>query len=173
MSRRRLVLVASTLFLLPLIAILVAAPQRRAPVVRQPASTPVLHLPTGIESAPSPGRSRLPFPAVPDTAIAPVVVERSPARGEELAPAAPIKLIFDRAMDQSTVAAAFAVSPKVAGSLEWPDLRTVQFRPAAPWKRSAVYDVTLGQSAKAQDGAALSAAYPSALPRPAILRSLR
>ena len=173
MSRRRLVLVVSTLFLLPLVALLVAAPQRRARVVRQPASTPLLHLPSRIETAPSPGSSRLAFLAVPDTAIAPVVVERSPARGEELAPAAPIKLIFDRAMDQSTVAAAFAVSPKVAGSLEWPDLRTVQFRPAAPWKRSAVYDVTLGQSAKAQDGAALSAAYPSALPRPAILRSLR
>src|SRR3712207_8834174 len=46
-----------------------------------------------------------------------IVLERSPARGEELQPDAPIVLVFDRAMDQTSVQHALAVRPQQAGSL--------------------------------------------------------
>jgi alpha-2-macroglobulin len=91
--------------------------------------------------------------------VSPVVVQRTPARGEELPPDGAIELVFDRPMDQGSVAAALSLSPGVAGAFEWPDARTVRFRPQQPLGRAALYDVVLGQGARAADGAMLNGAY--------------
>ena len=68
--------------------------------------------------------------------MSPIIVQRSPRRGEELAPDGSIEFVFDRAMDQATVAAAFTLQPAaeqpqaVAGDITWLDERTMQFTPA-------------------------------------------
>ncbi|MCK4355717.1 hypothetical protein KAW44_01400, partial [Candidatus Bipolaricaulota bacterium] len=46
-----------------------------------------------------------------DLSPAPIVVQRSPERGEELAIDGVLKLIFDRPMDRASVEAAFSISP--------------------------------------------------------------
>jgi hypothetical protein len=88
-----------------------------------------------------------------------VVLGRTPARGEELAPAGAIELVFDRPMDKASVQTALSLAPGVAGNVEWPDARTVRFRPAQPLARATLYDVVLGQGARATDGAQLDGAY--------------
>ena len=42
---------------------------------------------------------------------------------------------------------------------QWADARTLRFTPAQPLQRGALYDVTLGQAAKAADGAPINGAY--------------
>lgn len=176
MSRRLPWIIGALLGMLMLILVATIAMRSRPPVVAQQAtSTPAPALtatlsaqntstplatstPTSVPTQ-LPPRSRLPYTPVPDTALPPVVVERSPDRGEEAQPDAPVRLAFDRAMDRGAVAAALSVSPKTGGRIEWPDDRTVLFRPDAPWKRDAVYDVTLDQRAKARDGAQINGAY--------------
>ena len=159
MSRRRLLVLAGLVLLAGVVGAVLRLPPRRTPVVNvlptRPLATPTAPAP----ATPLPTRPRAPYTPVPDSDVAPVVVERSPAQGEELAPGEPIKLAFDRPMDRNAVASALQVSPSVGGKLEWSDDRTVSFRPDAPWDRNAVFDVTLGQAAKARDGAALNGAY--------------
>lgn len=119
---------------------------------------PVVERPTP-QPSPIPPRPRPAYTPVPDGTLAPVVVQRSPARGEELAPDGAVELVFDRPMDRAAVEAAFSLSPPAPGRVEWPDARTLRFRPAQPLVRAALYDVVLGQGARADDGAALNGAY--------------
>jgi uncharacterized protein YfaS (alpha-2-macroglobulin family) len=76
-----------------------------------------------------------------------------------LRPDAPIELVFDRAMDRTSVETAFKVNPEVSGKLEWVDERTVRFAPDSDLTRDAEYYVTVGPEAKASDGSALDGAY--------------
>lgn len=114
-----------------------------------PTPTPVAIPPT---ARPQPGGD---IPAPPAQA-APTLIARSPAQGEALAPGAPIELVFDRAMDQASVAAALSVAG-VTGAVSWPDARTARFTPATSLQRAATYEVALGDSAKAADGTPLAA----------------
>jgi len=100
-----------------------------------------------------------PYTPPPPGAVSPIVVQRTPERGEELPPDGEIVLIFDRAMDQASVAAAFQVSPEVAGDLEWADERTVRFKPARDLERDKEYQVMLGPEAQAKDGDSVDGAY--------------
>ncbi len=100
-----------------------------------------------------------PYTPPPPGTVSPVVVQRTPERGEELPPDGDIVLTFDRAMDRASVETAFQVSPEVAGDLEWSDERTVRFKPARDLKRDAEYYVTLGAEAQASDGDPLDGAY--------------
>lgn len=157
MSRLRLVLIVGILLLVVFVGVLLSL-RRPAEVVQQPpgplpSATPVPQptaLPTHVRPA---------YTALSGTEVAPIVVERSPARGEELAPDQPITIVFDREMDQQAVGGALAISPQIAGTFAWSDARTVSFRPEKPWNRNAVYDVVLGQAAKASDGAQLASPY--------------
>lgn len=119
-----------------------------------PSPTPLAAGPTAAPTAPRPG-----YTPVPADQVSPVVLQRTPARGEELPPDGAVELVFDRPMDQQSVKAALSLSPGVAGSLEWPDARTARFRPAQPLARAALYDVVLGQGARAADGAQLDSAF--------------
>ncbi|MFO7167437.1 MAG: Ig-like domain-containing protein [Chloroflexota bacterium] len=125
-----------------------------APTPPQPTPTPQAARPSPVPTAP-----RVGYTPVPPDQVSPVVLQRTPARGEELPPDGVIELVFDRAMDKGSVAAALSLSPGVAGALEWPDERTVRFRPQQQLERGALYDVVLGQGARAVDGAPLNGAY--------------
>jgi uncharacterized protein YfaS (alpha-2-macroglobulin family) len=97
-------------------------------------------------------------PVAPDT-VSPIVVQRSPELGQELAPDGGIQLIFDRAMNTSAVESAFAIQPAVAGKITWDDTRTLVWKPDKALPRGATYDVVLNQNAQAADGAPLRSAY--------------
>ena len=89
----------------------------------------------------------------------PQVVSRTPARGEEQGVDAPIVLVFDQAMDKTSVEAAFSLEPAVKGKFDWPDERTLRFTPATAWKRGTQYRVSLATSARSTAGLALEAEY--------------
>ncbi|MEO7912996.1 MAG: Ig-like domain-containing protein, partial [Roseiflexaceae bacterium] len=153
MSRRTLRIAAVLVIVVIVAGLALTLRGRPGPVVEQPTAGPTQ------PPSPVPTRVRLDYTAVPEGAISPIVVQRAPARGEALAPDGAIELVFDRAMDHAAVEAAFSLSPMVAGQVQWADARTLRFKPAQPLQRGALYDVTLGQAAKAADGAAINGAF--------------
>jgi uncharacterized protein YfaS (alpha-2-macroglobulin family) len=129
--------------------------------------TPVAQAVTPVAAASPTPTSPPPPPKVTFTpveagTVSPIIIQRLPRRGEELAPDSNIELVFDRAMDQAAVATAFTLQsaeeqPRtIAGDFTWPDERTMQFKPAQPLERSTLYDAILTQAAIAQDSAPLA-----------------
>lgn len=112
-------------------------------------------------ATPTPPPSPTHPPYTPPAAgnVPPLIIQRTPERGEELPVDGTIELVFDRAMDKATVEKAFQITPQVEGRLEWADERTVRFKPARDLKRAAEYYVTLGAEARAADGNSLNGAY--------------
>ena len=116
---------------LPACEILRPEPEPPTPTVEPTASpTPT---PT---STPVPPRPVVPYTPVPADMLAPVLIQRSPKRGERLAPDGAIELVFDKPMDQAAVAKALRVeragtTDAVAGDLAWADERTAVFSPKA------------------------------------------
>ena len=139
MKRRRLY---RTFALIALVTVLITACQLPA-------------LPWAVEPTPTVP----PYTPPPPDNVAPVVIQRSPERGEALSPQGEVQLVFDRAMDRSSVETAFAISPQVEGDLAWVDERTVTFRPKEELARDKEYQVTVGPEAKAADGNAIDGAY--------------
>ncbi len=95
---------------------------------------------------------------------APVVIQRTPERGEELSVDGAIELVFDRPMDRAAVEAAFSLTqyPEgdvVSGWFDWPDERTVRFQPARSLDRDTEYRVILSSEAADLDGRTLDEAY--------------
>jgi len=89
----------------------------------------------------------------------PIVVDRSPQRSEELRLDGALELMFDRAMNRSSVQEALSLVPGVAGTFSWPDERTVRFAPASGWPRDAAFSVTLSTQAADTEGVHLGEAY--------------
>lgn len=116
----------------------------------------------------------------------PIVVQQSPAPGEELAPDGAIELVFDRPMQQSSVVSAFQMvevstydfndeepasmrmqpasnSPdaalSVSGSFTWSDERTVAFQPDQSLARNSRYHVSLEDGVEATDGTTFAESY--------------
>ncbi|MCB0175401.1 MAG: Ig-like domain-containing protein, partial [Anaerolineae bacterium] len=117
--------------------------------------------PTLTPTAPPPPPKVTYTPVEPGT-VSPVIVQRSPRRGEELPADGAIELVFDRAMDQNAVDTAFSLQTaadqpqQTEGDITWPDERTMQFTPAQPLDRASIYDAILTQDAVAEDGAPLA-----------------
>ncbi len=107
-------------------------------------------------STPTP---RPPYVPPPPGTVSPIVIQRTPDRGEELPLDGAIELVFDRPMDQDAVEEAFTISPQVDGTFEWQDERTLRFKPATPLERDASYEVYVGAAAKDSDGQSLDGAY--------------
>ena len=113
--------------------------------------------PSPVAARPTPASAHtLDLVPAPLASVAPLIIARSPAPGEQLAPDAPITLTFDRPMDQQSVATSLSVDG-VKGALTWPTPRTARFTPSAPLSRAASYAVTLAAGAKAVDGASTAA----------------
>jgi len=82
----------------------------------------------------------------------PLLLERSPARGEEAPLDRPLTFYFDQPMDPASTEAAFSIEPHVEGTFSWPDPATLVFTPRAGWERATRYRVKLNPSAKSADG---------------------
>ena len=150
-----------TIYLLITFAVLLLATACTATTAAQtddptPAASPS---PTPTELPPPPKVNYTPVEA---GTVSPIIVQRFPRRGEELAADGTIELVFDRAMDQSATEDAFTLQTaadqpqEVAGAISWPDERTMQFTPTDALDRAAVYDAILTQDAVAEDGAPLA-----------------
>lgn len=95
-----------------------------------------------------------PTPKLPP--LPPVMVSRVPDRGEEQPVTSPVVLKFNQAMDRASVESAFKVAPALPGELHWDDDKTVRFVPSGEgFQRDADYQVSVSESAKAQNGLAL------------------
>jgi alpha-2-macroglobulin len=108
-------------------------------------------------STPLPPRPVIPFTPMPAEILSPIVIQRSPDRGEALLPDGAIELIFDKPMDQAAVASALRVEragagEPVAGNLAWTDARTARFQPATALPRDTAFDVILTQDARSRTG---------------------
>jgi uncharacterized protein YfaS (alpha-2-macroglobulin family) len=104
-------------------------------------------LPSKPEPTATPTATPVPLPPTP-----PLLVDRSPARGEEAPPESSLVLTFDQPMDVESVEAAFAIEPTVAGELSWTDATTLVFSPRTSWDRAARYRVKLDTSAESAEG---------------------
>ncbi len=129
-----------------------------------PTPTPTTPPPTATPRAtptPLPPKPVVPYTPVPEGAIAPAVIWRTPQRGETLAPEAGIELVFDQPMARETVSRALTVQTAaeaptpIAGELTWRDDRTAVFKPGKALPRNVVYDVILTQDATSATGTPL------------------
>ncbi|MCB0208951.1 MAG: Ig-like domain-containing protein, partial [Anaerolineae bacterium] len=86
--------------------------------------------------------------------VPPMVLQSSPAVGEEQALDAPVEIVFDQPMDRDSVEKAFAIEPGASadGTFEWIDDQTVQFTPADGFERGERYRVRVVESAESQEG---------------------
>jgi uncharacterized protein YfaS (alpha-2-macroglobulin family) len=133
------------------------AGQTAANSLQSPVATPT---PTTQPPKPTVG-----YTPVSAEALSPVVIQRSPRRGESQSPEGPVELIFDQPMDREAVAAAFTLQQAgdtpipVAGRVSWVNERTMQFTPADPLPRQTTYDVILTQAAASASGEPLREPY--------------
>ena len=137
MIRTRALLILTTL------ALLASACNNPTPTVRPPTPAPA----TPVAVAPSP---------TPRPLGNPIVVDRSPARGEELALDKPISLVFDQAMDRTSVEQAIRVRSNgttVSGStFTWTRDNAVTITPPAGWETATSVEVDVADTAKSARG---------------------
>jgi uncharacterized protein YfaS (alpha-2-macroglobulin family) len=107
----------------------------------------------------TPSPTMPPYTPPPPGNVAPIIIQRTPEPGEELATDGAVQLVFDRAMDKRSVETALLVGPDISGSIEWVDDRTVNFKPDRSLERDTEYLVIVGTEAKAADGNAIDGAY--------------
>jgi uncharacterized protein YfaS (alpha-2-macroglobulin family) len=110
-------------------------------------------------ATPTPIPTPPPYTPPPVGTVSPIVIQRTPERGEELPPGGTIQLVFDRAMNKGSVESALLVGPDVSGSIDWADERTVSVKPSRTLERDTEYLVTLGPEAIAADGEPIDGAY--------------
>jgi alpha-2-macroglobulin len=142
--------------LVPIVAsVVLAACNPAQPTPNPTAPKPaVTFVPAGTREAPAAQVTPTPRPAG-----APVLVDRSPLRGEELTPGQPIVLSFDQAMDKDSVASNLRVTSggaAVSGKLTWSADNIAAFTPDTPWARNASVDIDLQPGARSSKGLALS-----------------
>lgn len=152
--RRRLLLLSTFLILTVLFGFLLLRSCK-------PSKTPI---PT-IEML-TPGPS--PTPTVPDSGfpvdddgspLPPQVVEQYPPSGGELAISGEIELVFNQKMDESSTRNAWQmIGPDgevIRGSINWPNARTITFKPERPLQMASDYLVTINASAMTAQGVRL------------------
>jgi uncharacterized protein YfaS (alpha-2-macroglobulin family) len=106
-----------------------------------------------LSCAPPSFRRATPTPtSAPLPVTHPLLLVRSPARGEETPLDRPLRLVFDQPMDRASVEAAFHIEPKVEGTFSWPDPVTLVFTPKGQWQRATRYRVKLEPTAKSAEG---------------------
>jgi len=86
-----------------------------------------------------------------DSTIAPTVLSHSPTTslGDSVSTITKVVINFDKPMSTSATAAAFSISPSVAGTFSWENLNTtLVFTPTLTYNKSTTYTVTLSTEAK-------------------------
>ncbi len=143
-----------------LIILLLLAACATAPTPEPAAQTIATASPTATPTS-LPPAPHIAVTPVDSQTISPIIIQRFPRRGEELTTDGTLELVFDRAMQQDAVEAAFTLQPAaeqpqpITGEFAWPDERTITFTPDEPLEYGAVYDAILTQEAVAQDDAPL------------------
>ncbi|MBN1955115.1 MAG: Ig-like domain-containing protein [Anaerolineae bacterium] len=112
-------------------------------------ASPVLACRWPFQPEPTPSQIVTPAPLPP---IQPLLLQRSPGRGEEAPLDAPLTFTFDQPMDPASVERAFSIDPAVDGRFAWPDPVTMVFTPADGWERATRYQVKLEPSAASAEG---------------------
>ncbi len=125
-----------------------ARPLPTAGVTFVPAGTPASSEPRVVPTA---------RPAGP-----PVLVDRSPVRGEALDPSRGIALTFDQPMNRDSVEKAVTITTRdadpVEGTFEWVSDAELRFVPKNGWRRGADYKVALSAEARSAKGIGLARA---------------
>ena len=75
------------------------------------------------------------------------MLSHSPGRGEELGIGEPIEIVFDQAMNPSSVEAATHLDPSLPVAFDWADDRTLRVLPMETWARATTYEVRIGGGA--------------------------
>ncbi|MBN1992121.1 MAG: Ig-like domain-containing protein [Anaerolineae bacterium] len=152
--------ILSLILLLSFFLLLLAcADNPTATAQSSPNETVATTAPTPTSPPPPP---RVAYTPVPAETMSPIIVQRFPRRGEELPTDGAVELVFDRAMNQASIAGAFTLQlaadrPRnIQGQITWPDERTMRFTPAQSLEYATIYDAILTQAATAQDGAPLA-----------------
>ena len=127
-----------------------------APAALPSPTAAVQALPTRT-STPAPTDTPAPTPTPIDTPtplppLPPRLAYHTPARGEEQSLDGTVVLTFDQPMDAAAVEAAFAIAPEVEGTFDWPDARTVVFKPKDAFDRATQYRVAVDETASSAEG---------------------
>ena len=104
--------VSASLLLAVLLSACSSAPAATPTALPVPTKTPIPPTPTAL-----PPKLNIPYKTVPQNDLSPVIVQRSPEIGQRLNPDGSIDVMFDRAMDQASVAAALITQPKIDGAI--------------------------------------------------------
>jgi alpha-2-macroglobulin len=92
-------------------------------------------------------------------AKSPQVLRQSPAQGQRLDLSPTIQITFDRAMDPAKTAAAWSFldgsNSPVAGTVSWPDNKTLQYQPGQALLPGQAYTASLSAGAAGADGSRL------------------
>jgi uncharacterized protein YfaS (alpha-2-macroglobulin family) len=112
-------------------------------------------------NVPSPTPTPTPTPLATPTPVPlnlpPVLLSRTPERGEEQGTAAPITLVFNQPMERASVEAAFNLDPHVQGKFQWEDDQTLRFVPGGEgFAHEESYQVTVETGARGKNGLALN-----------------
>ena len=100
-----------------------------------------------------------PLPVLPAPSDGPRLVGQSPMEGERLLLEPTIDLVFDRDMDVSATGASFTFTDSnggvLAGTISWPDKRTLRFKPDLQLAPASKYVAVLSTSAISANGVTL------------------
>jgi len=116
-------------------------------VTLTPSATPLPSATPSPSTTPSPTITPTPLPPQP-----PRLLGRSPERGQEHRPDAPLVFRFDQEMSPDSVEGAFSIEPEVAGALSWDDGCTMVFTPDKKdgFQRDTDYHVSIDITAKSK-----------------------
>ena len=146
------VLAACTVFLAACTASPTATPLPTREAKAVPSITPEPTVTMTATPAPTSTSTSTPLPPQP-----PRLVHRSPERGEEHLPQAPLLFHFDRDMDARSVEEALRIEPEVEGEFSWDDASTLRFTPGDEgFLRDTTYHVTIDSAASSLQKLALA-----------------
>ncbi len=83
------------------------------------------------------------------------IIQFTPERNQKIAANGAVEIVFDRPMDQQSVAKALVTSPKVEGAVSWTSPHSMRFKPAGNLPPVGGFALGLSQDAKGADGAPL------------------
>jgi len=86
----------------------------------------------------------------------PPVASFSPLTGQVVDPYQPVTISFAVPVDRASAAQAFSLNPETPGEITWQG-NTLLFTPSSAWEQYSEYTVTLGVSARREDGGPLLA----------------
>ncbi len=150
------------LLIIVLIALLGACDSQDDDEIGVTATSPPIPSSTPTELPPKP---TVVVTSMPETILAPMVIQRYPQRGQKHAAHDVVELTFDQSMNRDSIEDAFEMlhasdePTTIDGEINWVDDRTMHFKPEQPLARASTYDVILTQHATTNTGMPLRQPY--------------